>query len=142
MHDTRALATDGVVLVDGEVVLLERNHEPYEGHWVLPGGMVHPEERASESCVREVREEVGLDVAVEWFVGLYDAPDRDPRDNVSAAYRCRSVGDGDPRALEEARRVDTFPPDDLPEMGFDHREIVADALDSNAPPGDRSNRAG
>ncbi|MEF8756661.1 MAG: NUDIX hydrolase [Halobacteriales archaeon] len=123
----RALATDGVVFVDGEVVLLERAHPPFEGRWVLPGGMVERGETAKEACVREVREEVGLEVTVEAFVGLYDDPDRDERGNVSAAYRCRPVGGTDPEPREEARQVDTFDPGTLPEMGFDHAQIVADA---------------
>ena len=126
-EELRALATDGVVFVDGEVVLLERAHPPFEGRWVLPGGMVERGETAEAACVREVREEVGLDVTVEGFVGLYDDPDRDERGNVSAAYCCLPVGGGDPEPREEARRVDTFDPRELPEMGFDHARIVADA---------------
>ncbi|MFB6303690.1 MAG: NUDIX domain-containing protein [Haloferacaceae archaeon] len=129
MVRVRALAADGVVLVDGEVVLLERDHPPCEGKWVLPGGLVEPDETAREACVREVAEEVGLRVRVESFVGLYDAPDRDERGNVSAAYRCVPVGEGAPEARAEARRVDTFDPAALPETGFDHGRIVADAVD-------------
>ncbi|MFB6081329.1 MAG: NUDIX hydrolase [Halanaeroarchaeum sp.] len=128
MGDRRALATDGVVLVDGRVVLLERTHPPFEGAWVLPGGMVERGETAAEACVREVREEVGMAVAVESFVGLYDAPDRDVRGTVSAAYRCRPVDEGEPTAGEEAARVGLFDPEDLPEMGFDHATIVGDAV--------------
>lgn len=119
MTDVRALATDAVVVLDGEVLLLERDHDPYEGHWVLPGGLVEPAETAREACVRETRAEVGLD----------DDPDRDPRGNVSAAYRCEPTGDdAGPEAREEAAAVETFPLEDLPEMGFDHRAIVDDAF--------------
>lgn len=127
---TRPLATDGVVVVDGEVLVMERTHDPYEGHWVLPGGFVERAERAREACVREVREEVGLDVKVEWFVGLYDDPDRDERGTVSAAYRCRPVTDDpDPEPREEARRIRTVGPRDLPAMGFDHATIVSDTFE-------------
>lgn len=126
--DVRALATDGVVLLNGEVLLLERDHEPHEGSWVLPGGLVEPNERAVEACRREVREEVGLSVEPDEFVGLYDAPDRDPRGNVSAAYLCRPAeADPQPSVGDEARTVEAFDPADLPEMGFDHEAIVRDA---------------
>jgi len=128
--DVRALATDGVVLLDGEVVLLERDHPPHAGEWVLPGGLVERHERARTACIREVREEVGLDVEPVEFVGLYDDPDRDPRGNVSAAYRCRPASpDQTPAAQSEARHVDTFAPSALPPMGFDHAEIVRDATE-------------
>lgn len=126
--DVRALATDGVVLVDGAVVLLERNHEPHQGSWVLPGGLVEPHERAHQACTREVREEIGIDVEPVSFVGLYDAPDRDERGNVSAAYLCRPVdAEAEPYPREEARRVKQFSPTDLPAMGFDHETIVTEA---------------
>ncbi|MFT4957315.1 MAG: 8-oxo-dGTP diphosphatase [Halobacteriales archaeon] len=125
----RALAADGVVFIEDQVVLLERTHPPDEGHWVLPGGMVERGETAAEACVREVREEVGLDVTVERFVGLYDDPGRDERGNVSAAYLCVPVGEEEPEPREEASRVGPFDPDDLPGMGFDHARIVGDATD-------------
>jgi len=129
--DFRALATDGVVLLDGEVVLLERDHPPEEGRWVLPGGMVEHGETARSACAREVREEAGLEVRPASFVGLYDAPGRDPRGNVSAAYRCIPTGEGqsEPEPRSEARQVWTFDPGELPPLGFDHAEIVGDALD-------------
>lgn len=131
MEDLRVLATDAVIVIDGEVVLLERDQSPYEGYWVLPGGVVEQGETVREACVREAGEEVDLDVKVVEFVGLYDDPDRDERGNVSAAYRCRSTDGSGPRAAEEARRVDTFDPADLPEMGFDHAQIVADATNGD-----------
>ncbi|MFB6093693.1 MAG: NUDIX domain-containing protein [Halanaeroarchaeum sp.] len=128
MVEVRALATDAVIVLDGAVVLIERANPPFEGDWVLPGGLVEPDETAREACVREVSEEVGLEVAVEEFLGLYDDPNRDDRGNVSAAYRCSPRTDAAPTPREEARRVETFDPTGLPEMGFDHEQIVTDAL--------------
>lgn len=128
MGEVRALTTDAVVVIDDEVVLLERDHPPSEGDWVLPGGYVERDETAREACAREVEEEVGLDVTVRGFVGLYDDPERDERGNVSAAYSCTVSDDGAPIPKEEARRVDTFDPVDLPTMGFDHEQIITDAL--------------
>lgn len=128
MAEVRALTADAVIVLDGEVVLLERNQPPFEGYWVLPGGFVEPDETAREACVREAEEEVGLDVEARDFVGLYDDPDRDERGNVSAAYRCTPVADDTPIAREEARQVNTFDPTELPDLGFDHERIVTDAL--------------
>lgn len=128
MVEVRALATDAIIELDGEVLLLERDHPPFEGSWVLPGGLVERDETARDACIRETKEEVGLDVTVEEFVGLYDDPDRDERGNVSAAYRCTPRGDQTPTPREEAAQVETFDPEQLPEMGFDHEQIVTDAL--------------
>ena len=128
ISDVRPLAADAVIVDAGEILLLERAYDPYEGHWVLPGGLVEPDETARQACAREVREEVGLEVAVGSLVGLYDDLARDPRGNVSVAYRCRPQQNAVPEPREEAVRVEWFPTDGLPEMGFDHAEIVADAL--------------
>lgn len=128
METLRALATDAVIIIDGDVVLLNRNHPPFEGQWVLPGGLVERDETSREACVREVREETGLNIDIIEFIGLYDDPDRDERGNVSAAYRCRVRGEMTPEAREEANQVDLFDPVDLPEMGFDHAQIVRDAV--------------
>lgn len=129
----RVLATDGVVVADGQVLLMRRDHEPHAGDWVLPGGLVERGETARTACEREVAEEVGLEVTAEVFVGLYDEPGRDPRGNVSAAYRCVPAEgvDAEPRPLEEARAVEWFDADDLPPMGFDHGRIVGDALEAD-----------
>ena len=127
MTQVRALATDAVIFIDGQVVLLRRSHPPETGRWVLPGGIVDPGETARAACAREVAEEVGLGVTVGPFVGLYDDPDRDERGNVSAAYVCHTVDDRPPEPTAEASAVGTFHPDTLPKMGFDHAEIVADS---------------
>ncbi|ELY35512.1 NUDIX domain-containing protein [Natronorubrum tibetense] len=128
MAEVRALTTDAVIEFNGEVLLLERAHPPFEGSWVLPGGLVERDETARGACVRETKEEVGLDVTIEEFVGLYDDPDRDERGNVSAAYRCTPLSDQTPIPREEAYQVETFDPRNLPELGFDHEQIVTDAL--------------
>lgn len=126
---SRPLATDAVVLLDGDVVVLERNHPPAEGSWVLPGGFVEPDETAIEACIRETREEVGLSVVPVRFAGLFDDPERDERGTVSAAYLCRRSDAGEtPAPQEEARQVRTVDPASLPPMGFDHTAIVEAAL--------------
>lgn len=129
IDDVRPLAADAVVVHDGDVLLLQRNHPPHEGEWVLPGGFVDPGETARAAAERETREEVGLDVEATAFVGLFDEPGRDERGNVSAAYRCRPLAAAPaPEPVEEARRVDWFDPGELPAMGFDHGVIVGDAV--------------
>jgi NADH pyrophosphatase NudC (nudix superfamily) len=45
------------------LLLIERGREPGKGLWDLPGGFVDPGESAEEALRREVREELGLEVA-------------------------------------------------------------------------------
>ncbi|MEO8883159.1 MAG: NUDIX domain-containing protein, partial [Devosia sp.] len=52
-----------VALIDGDkVLLIQRAFEPYGGLWTLPGGRREPGETIEETAIREIREELALDV--------------------------------------------------------------------------------
>ena len=53
----------GLVLVEGRVLLL-RQERGEEDYWMLPGGGVRMGETLADALRREVREEVGLEIAV------------------------------------------------------------------------------
>lgn len=58
----------------GEKVLLTRRTD--NGQWCLPGGGMDPGESAAEACIREVKEETGLDVSVTKLIAIYTSPHR------------------------------------------------------------------
>ena len=60
----------------------------YSGHWIAPGGAVHPGEDALAGMLRECREELRLDVQVQQLVGIY-AVRRRPLQIV--AFLCRPL---------------------------------------------------
>ncbi|MEP6984348.1 MAG: NUDIX domain-containing protein, partial [Chloroflexota bacterium] len=53
----------------GERVLLTRRTD--NGRWCLPGGAMEAGESLAETCIREVREETGLEVRILRLVGIY-----------------------------------------------------------------------
>ena len=60
----------GAAIVDGGRVLVAQRHGgPYDGCWEFPGGKVEPGESEIAGLVRECREELGLDIAPQAFVG-------------------------------------------------------------------------
>jgi thiamine-phosphate diphosphorylase len=63
-------ATAAVVMNrEGEVLLVKRNVEPKAGEWCLPGGFVELFEDPEEACLRELKEETGLDGEIDHWAG-------------------------------------------------------------------------
>lgn len=60
----------GVILIrDGKVLLVRQNNRPF---WVFPGGTLELGEGLEECAIREIREEVCLDIAIEKVLYLAD----------------------------------------------------------------------
>lgn len=48
---------------DGQLLVIKRSGNPYlRGYWSVPGGHIEPGESALVACIREVREEVGIEL--------------------------------------------------------------------------------
>lgn len=99
------------VIVDatGRVLLAMRDRPPI---WNLPGGGVEPGEAPWDTAVREAREEVGVEIAVDRLTGIYHRPpDGDP----VLVFRCSLLPSStEPHTSPEALQVAWFDPDALP----------------------------
>jgi 8-oxo-dGTP diphosphatase len=123
----RPLTVDGIVLLDGKIVLIRRGHEPFKGRLALPGGFVEKDETVEQAVVRETKEETGLATEIVRLIGVYSEPGRDPRGpTVSICYQLRVTG-GSPRASSDAAAVELVMPDEIPQLAFDHDRMIADA---------------
>jgi 8-oxo-dGTP diphosphatase len=67
MKKNRATA---IIIRSGKLLLIHRQ-KPGQDYYVLPGGGVELEESFEEACIREVREETGLDVLALHLVSRY-----------------------------------------------------------------------
>jgi mutator protein MutT len=82
-----------VILDEAErVVLTRRSVPPFHDLWVMPGGKIGLGEPMQLALRREVREEVGIDVAVGDLVGTFEhvTPGADNDHHVILYYRCRA----------------------------------------------------
>jgi 8-oxo-dGTP diphosphatase len=117
---------DGVLVEDDAVLLIRRRNPPFAGQYALPGGFVDYGETVETAVVREMREETGLDVAVERLHGVYSDPARDPRGHtVAVVFLVRRQG-GILAGADDADDARFFPLVALPPLAFDHAQIVAD----------------
>lgn len=124
---TPLLAVDSVILFEGGLVLIKRKNPPFQGCFALPGGFVEIGESTEEAAIRESKEETGLEISLLGLVGVYSDPDRDPRGHVvSVCYF--STGSGHLVSGSDAKSAEVFPLENLPELAFDHHQMIKDAL--------------
>jgi len=68
-------AANAAIIKEGKILLTQRAPSIREGgKWCLPGGHVEHGETWLEAMVREVREEVGLEVKKSCLLGIYSDP--------------------------------------------------------------------
>lgn len=126
------LTADCVVVRDGALLLVRRGNDPYKGCWALPGGFMEMDETIEHCAARELQEETGIVVDEKSLrlVGIHSAPGRDPRGRtVTAAYAVAVDSGIQAAAGDDAAEVRWWPLQELPPLAFDHREIVADAME-------------
>lgn len=82
------VTADAVVVTLGHVLLIRRKLNPGKGRWALPGGFVSNQEHIETACLRELREETGIDLAFPQLKSaikmnqVFDHPLRDPRGRI------------------------------------------------------------
>jgi len=109
----------GCVILDDydRILLLHRNTEQFH-HWELPGGKVEEDETAEAAAVRELREELGVNVQLTKALGSEEFED----ENGAFRYfwfQAKVLG-GEPAVQERAKfdDVDYIEFDDLPALSL------------------------
>jgi 8-oxo-dGTP diphosphatase len=110
-----------VVVRGGRVLIVKRRHEPRQGEWSLPGGLLQLGESLSDGARREVKEETGLDVYPEAIIETFDRVHRDPNGRIRfhfviVDFVCESP-DGEPVAGSDAEAVAWVRADELDAYG-------------------------
>ena len=117
------------ILPDGRIVLIRRRDN---GRWALPGGMVDWGEDIPTNVSRELMEETGLElVKICRLVGVYSAPDRDPRiHSICIVVEANVRGEMNIQDSLEVAEVQGFELNSLPqgEMSHDHDRQLQDYI--------------
>lgn len=113
----------GVVQDGNKVLLILRCDTPV---WVIPGGGIEDGETPEEACVRELKEETGLDVVVTRKVAHYTASHA--WTSGVHIFKCERVGGALSKGAE-TRDLGYYVPDEVPGHLFSlHRRWIQDAF--------------
>jgi 8-oxo-dGTP diphosphatase len=111
-------------------MLIQRDIPPFQGLWAIPGGFVRMDETLEQAALRELQEETGIhDVYLEQLYTFGDLV-RDPRDRtVSVAYYALiNLVEQQIHASTDARAAEWFSLSKIPELAFDHGQILQKAI--------------
>lgn len=113
------------------VLMTKRSFEPEAGKWSLMGGFVKRDESVDDAAARVLSDLTGLTDVYMHQVGTFGAVDRDPGERVvSVCYSALvNIADIDLQAVE-GQKAFWMPLDELPDLGFDHPQMIARALAS------------
>jgi 8-oxo-dGTP diphosphatase len=125
-----AVTADCVVITKEagpKVLLIQRGADPYKGCWAFPGGFMNMDETTEQCAIRELEEETGLKVTTVQQIGAYSKVNRDPRGRtITVAYLALIDKPVEVTGQDDAAKADWFPLSALPELAFDHADIITD----------------
>lgn len=111
------------------LLLARRRFEPEMGRWSLMGGFVRAGESVDNAAKRVLLELTGLDDVYMQQVGTFGDVNRDPGARVISVAYCALINfDEHDRLRVASHDAQWVGLDNLPELGFDHSEMVAKAL--------------
>ena len=75
--NNKPLIAVGVLVIDKDkALIIKRGEEPNKFLWSIPGGLVEIGEELEEAAIREVKEEMGIDVKIEKMIGIFNCINR------------------------------------------------------------------
>lgn len=127
-----AVTADCIVITreaEPKVLLIQRGFDPYKGCWAFPGGFMNMDETTEQCAIRELEEETGLRVSDIHQIGAYSKVDRDPRGRtITVAYLAFVDEPIVVTGKDDAAKAEWFPLSVLPNLAFDHADIMADVI--------------
>ena len=119
-----------VVVVDGKLLLVQRDTPPFPGFWCLPCGFLEADESGEDAAAREPEEETGLQVRITRLLGTY-SPGVGVNELV-LVYEGVAEG-GTLKHGDDARAAQLFGADELPaNIAFPQHRKIIDAWKRNA----------
>lgn len=147
MRSYQSVTTDIVIFTieDNElkVLLIRRATKPFQDKWALPGGFILENESPEKAALRILKDKAGIaDIYMEQLYtfpglprssrldGMVRGSGRDPRGNIItiAYFVLAPINRVKIKISEKTQTPTLFPIKKLPELAFDHKNIIVYAL--------------
>ncbi len=87
MREMKAIpAASALIRRVNEILLIQRKYPPSQGKWALPGGIVKQDESMEQAAIREVKEELGIEIEIKRLIGVYNATSRNSSGKLKYSY--------------------------------------------------------
>jgi 8-oxo-dGTP diphosphatase len=107
---------------DGRYLAARRTKPDWAaGRWEVPGGKVEPGESEVDALVREIREELGVEIAV----GIRVPGEWSLHDDLVLHLYVATLIDGDPQPLEHHDELRWLTPDEFDDLSWLESDIDA-----------------
>lgn len=133
--DRPYLAVSAAIIREGRVLIVQRAQPPMRGVFTLPGGVIEAGETLHQALVREIEEEVGMEIAPVALAGhreviVRDAEGRVERHFVILAFAARWLS-GEPKLNHELADTRWVRPDEIAGLRTTEGlgEIIASAFE-------------
>lgn len=114
------------------VILIKRKYPPFQGDWAIPGGFINEHESLEHAVTRELQEETGIHINYLEQLYTFGKPHRDPRKHIISIAYFGIVKTSEfqrLRAETDAIEAEWFNIKALPQLAFDHKEILGIAIE-------------
>ncbi len=122
--DTVAFAIEQGIL---EVLLVKRKYDPFKSNWALPGGFLDDrDDTLDQGAARELQEETNVSNVYLEQLYSFGNKGRDPRGRtITVAYLALLRQEElELKASSDASGVAWWPVNELPDLAFDHADII------------------
>jgi len=138
--ETPLVGVGAIIIEEDRVALVKRGHQPLQGRWSIPGGVLEIGETLRKAAVREAMEETGLAVEPGELLGVFErvVPDEEGRlkyHYVLIDFLCRRIS-GELQAGDDAEEVRWFRRNELGMLGLskETEEVITKGFEKTGAP--------
>lgn len=115
-----------------KVLLIKRKNQPYKDKWILVGGAAYNNEDVKTAMDREIFEKTGMKNIRYKMFDVFSRPDRSPIMRMIGIAHVGVIDCKRVKIIKETSHTqdaDWFLIDRVPELGYDHKEILEKAIE-------------